>query len=113
MKHALFSTSLVLASLSCSAVLAEDAGALPACAQTGASSVFMNGKPALKMSDVINCPPELIEIVPGVMIEGQPMVYLRSGKGDKGTCATKGSSDITVSGKQAQRAGDATCVEDE
>ncbi|MEJ2002928.1 MAG: hypothetical protein P8X77_16380 [Maritimibacter sp.] len=113
MKHALFLTSLAAASMSFGPALAEDADTLPACAQTGASSVFMNGKPALKMGDVINCPPELIEIVPGVMIEGQPMVHLRSGKGDKGACATRGSSDITVAGKQAQRAGDATCIEDE
>ncbi|MCO6186461.1 PAAR domain-containing protein [Rhizobium sp. L1K21] len=101
--------SLAFMTVDPSAVFAGKADLLPACAQSGASSVFFNGKPALKMSDVVNCPPELIEIIPSITIEGQPLVLLRSGTGEKARCQTRGSSNITAGGKAAQTAGDAEC----
>lgn len=105
-----FFITLAYLVLPVSTALAQDADTLPACAQTGASTVFFNGKPALKMSDVVNCPPELVEIVPDITIEGEPMVRLRSGTGEKARCTAQGSADIEVRGKPAQASGDADCV---
>ena len=95
-----------------SASLAEEAAApIPACAMSGSKSVFIGGAPALRLSDVVNCPPELYEIVPSIMIEGQPMVKFRSGTGEKGTCTTRGDETVSVEGESASRLGDVTCTQ--
>mgnify|MGYP003591228430 CR=1 FL=1 len=92
-------------------VWAQDASApIPACAMSGATSVMFNGKPALRLSDVINCPPESYQIVQSVMIEGQPMVQFKPAAGEKGNCTVKPSNDITVEGKATQALGDVTCT---
>ncbi|WP_249695687.1 PAAR domain-containing protein [Stappia sp. WLB 29] len=79
---------------------------LPACAVTGASSVMINGRPALRLSDVAACPPGLFEPVPGVFVEGEPAVrFVAPVEG----CVAVRSSDVTIDGAGAVRAGDAVC----
>ncbi|PLX39100.1 MAG: hypothetical protein C0606_00715 [Hyphomicrobiales bacterium] len=87
------------------------AGDIPACAKTGAMSVMIGGRPAYRVSDLAGCPPELVEVSPNVMIGGEPVAHLRSGQAGKSTCLTAGSANVTVNGKQAQRMGDANCIE--
>ena len=83
--------------------LAQD---MPACAVTGASSVMINGRPALRLSDVAACPPGLFEPIPGVLVEGEPAVrFVAPVEG----CVAAGSSDVTIGGAGAVRAGDAVC----
>ena len=91
---------------------AEEAAApIPACAMSGAQSVFIGGAPALRLSDVVNCPPELYEIVPSIMIEGQPMVKFRTGAGEKGSCTARGEETVMAEGGAANRLGDVTCTQ--
>ncbi|WP_349434954.1 PAAR domain-containing protein [Pararhizobium sp. A13] len=90
--------------------VADDAPPLPACALSGATSVMIGGQPALRMSDVANCPPELYEIVPSIFIEGQPVVHFRSGAGVKGDCSAKGDPSVMLEGEAAQRTGDVACT---
>ena len=92
--------------------LAEEAAApIPACAMSGAKSVFIGGAPALRLSDVVNCPPELYEIVPSIMIEGQPMVKFRTGVGEKGHCTARGEETVMAEGESASRLGDVNCTQ--
>jgi uncharacterized Zn-binding protein involved in type VI secretion len=91
---------------------AEDAAVpIPACVLSGSKSVFIGGAPALRLSDVVNCPPELYEIVSSIMIEGQPMVKFRSGVGEKGNCTARGDETVSVEGGSASRLGDVTCTQ--
>ncbi|MEI2299647.1 hypothetical protein [Ensifer sp. MJa1] len=82
---------------------------IPSCALSGATSVMIGGQPALRLSDVANCPPELYEVVPSIMIEGQPVVHFRAGSGAKGDCSAKGEATVTFEGEAAQRVGDVDC----
>ncbi|MDO9414654.1 hypothetical protein [Pararhizobium sp.] len=92
-------------------VQAEDAPSpLAGCALSGATSVFIGGAPALRLADVVNCPAELYEIVPGIMIEGQPLVRVRSGTGEKGNCTTRGDDTVIANGQATQRLGDVACT---
>lgn len=97
--------------LSAPPVSAEDATPSPlaGCALSGASSVFIGGAQALRLSDVVNCPADLYEIVPGIMIEGQPLVRVRSGVSEKANCAAKGETTVTANGQPMQRLGDVVC----
>ncbi|WP_346911231.1 PAAR domain-containing protein [uncultured Roseibium sp.] len=79
---------------------------LPACAASGASSVFINGRPMLRLSDVANCPEGMFEIVPGFLVEGEPAVRFAM---PAGNCVAGGSADVIVGGTSAGRAGDAAC----
>ncbi|WP_313531423.1 PAAR domain-containing protein [Shinella sp.] len=104
--------ALGLATASPSLSVAEDAAPpIPACALTGAQSVFIGGAPALRLSDVVNCPPELYEIVPSIMIEGQPMVKFRSGVGEKGNCTARGEETVMADGETTSRVGDVNCTQ--
>lgn len=90
--------------------MAEEARApIQSCALSGATSVMIGGQPALRLSDVANCPPELYEVVPSIMIEGQPVVHFRAGSGAKGDCAAKAEPSVTLEGEAAQRVGDVDC----
>ena len=115
MKVQQFSTAilaLAIAAAMPSVSVAEDAPApIPACAMSGSKSVFIGGAPALRLSDVVNCPPELYEIVPSVMIEGQPMVKFRTGVGEKGNCTARGEETVSVEGESASRLGDVACTQ--
>jgi len=84
---------------------------IPACALSGAQSVFIGGAPALRLSDVVHCPPELYRIVPGITIEGQPMVTFRSGVGETGNCVARGDNTVIAEGEAASRLGDVRCQE--
>jgi uncharacterized Zn-binding protein involved in type VI secretion len=103
---------LVLLGFSALPALADDAAPSPlaGCALSGASSVFIGGAPALRLSDVVNCPADLYEIVPGIMIEGQPLVRVRSGLSEKADCATKGETTVTANDQPMQRLGDVNCT---
>jgi uncharacterized Zn-binding protein involved in type VI secretion len=103
---------LALLGLSAWPVLSEDAAPSPlaGCAMSGASSVFIGGAPALRLSDVVNCPADLYEIIPGIMIEGQPLVRVRSGTSAKADCATKGETTVTANDQPMQRLGDVSCT---
>ena len=92
-----------------SAMAEEGQAPIPSCALSGASSVMIGGQPALRLSDVANCPPELYEVVPSIMIEGQPVVHFRAGSGEKGDCSAKGEATVTFEGEAAQRVGDVDC----
>jgi uncharacterized Zn-binding protein involved in type VI secretion len=83
---------------------------IPACAMSGAMSVMIGGAPALRLSDVVNCPPELYEIVPSIMIEGQPMVKFRSGAGEKGNCVARGEESVMAEDGAVPRLGDVACT---
>ena len=92
--------------------LADDAPApIPSCAMSGSKSVFIGGAPALRLSDVVNCPPELYEIVPSIMIEGQPMVKFRTGVGEKGNCTARGEETVMAEGETTSRVGDVNCTQ--
>lgn len=82
---------------------------IPACALSGSTSVMIGGQPALRLSDVANCPPELYDVVPSIMIEGQPVVHFRSGGGAAGDCTAKAESSVIFEGEAAQRLGDVDC----
>lgn len=85
-------------------VLPAAAQELPACAVTGAASVMINGRPALRLSDVAACPPGLFEPVPGVFVEGEPAVrFVAQG------CVAAGSANVTIEGTGAARTGDVAC----
>jgi uncharacterized Zn-binding protein involved in type VI secretion len=90
--------------------VADDAPPLPACALSGATSVMIGGQPALRLSDVANCPPDLYEVVPSIFIEGQPVVHFRSGTGAKGDCSAKADPSVMLEGEGAQRMGDVNCT---
>ncbi len=79
---------------------------LPSCAKTGAASVMFNGKPALKLSDVVACPQGTWAIIPNMMIEGEPMVHFNTGVAG---CVANGSPNVIVDGRQANTAGDVAC----
>ncbi|WP_426227542.1 hypothetical protein [Pararhizobium sp. DWP3-4] len=102
---------LMLIGFSAPPALAGDTAPSPlaGCAMSGASSVFIGGAPALRLSDVVNCPADLYEIVPGIMIEGQPLVRVRSGLSEKADCATKGETTVTANNQPMQRLGDVSC----
>ena len=104
--------ALVLFVAGPSVSFAEDAAVpIPACAMSGSKSVFIGGAPALRLSDVVNCPPELYEIVPSIMIEGQPMVKFRTGAGEKGNCTARGEETVMAEGESASRLGDVACTQ--
>ncbi len=95
--------AILLLILTAFPVVAAD---FPACAKTGAASVMFNGKPALKLSDVAACPPGTWEIIPNVVIEGEPMVHFNIGVAGS---SASGSPNVMVDGKQANTAGDIAC----
>lgn len=107
-----FALACGLVGAPCLSLADEAAAPIPACALSGSKSVFIGGAPALRLSDVVNCPPELYEIVPSVMIEGQPMVKFRTGVGEKGNCTARGEGTVSVEGGPASRLGDVSCTRD-
>lgn len=95
---------IIIAALPSLSSLAADS--LPPCARTGAKSVFFNGLPALKQSDMASCPAGSYDLVPGVTIEGEPMVTVNPGVAN---CFATASANIIVNGKGVNRAGDVAC----
>jgi uncharacterized Zn-binding protein involved in type VI secretion len=101
---------LLVGAVACVLAVLTDASAraqtLPGCAQTGASSVFINGRPMLRLSDVAGCPAGMFETVPGIFVEGEPAVRLAAPAPD---CSAGGSANVLLGGAPAGRAGDAAC----
>ena len=101
---------LLAGAVACALAVLTDASAhaqsLPGCAQTGASSVFINGRPMLRLSDVVACPKGMFEPVPGIFVEGEPAVRLAAPAPD---CSAGGSANVLLGGAPAGRAGDAAC----
>lgn len=83
---------------------------LPPCALTGSMTMMIGGKPALRLSDVAKCPPELYEVIHSITIDGQPMVHFRSGQAGKMRCVTLGNATVSVEGKMALTLGDVSCA---
>ena len=83
---------------------------LPGCALTGSSTVMIGGKPALRLSDVVNCPPDTYEIISSVKIDGQPMVHFKSGAVGKVRCFSEPNPSVSVENKQASTTGDVSCT---
>ncbi|MGE4221678.1 MAG: hypothetical protein AB7G39_19725 [Alphaproteobacteria bacterium] len=86
-----------------SAALAQG---LPACARSGSPGVLFNGLPTLRLSDVVDCPPDSYSIVQGMFIDGEPMVQFNPVGKD---CVAGASPNVVVNGQAATRAGDVVC----
>jgi uncharacterized Zn-binding protein involved in type VI secretion len=63
----------------------------------GASSVIVEGKPAMRAGDAND--PGSVEIIPDVLIEGKPAVVCKNG-------TKSGSASVFIRGKPLARAGD-------
>ena len=99
-------TIFLLAALAPALVQAQD---LPGCALTGSSTVMVGGKPALRLSDVVKCPPDTYEIISSVKIDGQPMVHFKPIHFGKTRCAVMGDPTVTAENKPVQSLGEVHC----
>ena len=82
---------------------------LPGCAATGSKTVMLGGKPALRLSDVTMCPPDIYEIIASVTIDGQPMVRFKPVHFGKTRCAVMGESTVIAEGKAVTPQGSIHC----
>ena len=99
--------AIVLAVLAVPAQLhAQD---VPGCAMTGSKTVMIGGKPALRLSDVVNCPPDTYEIISSITIDGQPMVHFKPVHFGKTRCAVMADPTVTAENKPVQSLGDVHC----
>lgn len=83
---------------------------IPPCALTGSMTMSIGGKPALRLADVANCPPELYEIVTSIQIDGQPMVRFKPGISGKTRCTTLANPTVQAEGGQTNTIGDVACT---
>ena len=83
---------------------------IPACALTGSMTVMIGGRPALRLSDVAQCPPDLYEIISSVQIDGQPMVHFKSGIVGKTRCFSEPNPSVSAESKPATTTGDVACL---
>lgn len=81
--------------------------AKPNCALTGTSSLMVEGRGMLKLSDVQGCKNLRYEIIPSLMIEGEPAVRLVPTGNIK--CGVGGSTSVTAEGGAIIRIGDVVC----
>jgi hypothetical protein len=86
--------------------LAQD---IPNCALTGSMTMMIGGRPALRLSDVVNCPADAYDIIKSVEIDGQPMVHLKPVTTGKTRCITLENPGVTAENKQANTVGDMAC----
>ena len=91
------------------APLLAEAQDLPGCAMTGSSTVMIGGKPALRLSDVANCPPDSYEIIASVKIDGQPMVHFKPVHFGKTRCAVMAEPTVTAENKPVHSLGEVHC----
>lgn len=82
---------------------------VPGCAVTGSKTVMIGGKPALRLSDVVMCPPDSYEIISSITIDGQPMVRFKPVHFGKTRCAVMGESTVIAEGKPATPQGSTHC----
>ena len=79
------------------------------CALTGSSSLMVEGRAMLKLSDVQGCKDVRYEIIPSLIIEGEPAVRLAPTGNIK--CGVGGSTSVTAGGGAVTRIGDVVCPE--
>ena len=72
-------------------------------------TVTIGGKPALRLSDVAQCPPDSYEIIASVTIDGQPLVHFKPVHFGKTRCAVMGDSTVMAEGKQLPTLGSQHC----
>ena len=82
---------------------------LPGCATTGSKTVMIGGKPALRLSDVVMCPPDTYEIISSIMIDGQPMVRFKPVHFGKTRCAVMGENTVMAEGEAVTPQGSLHC----
>jgi len=82
---------------------------VPGCAVTGSKTMMIGGKPALRLSDVVMCPPDSYEIISSIMIDGQPMVRFKPIHFGKTRCAVIGDDTIVAEAKPATPQGSLHC----
>jgi uncharacterized Zn-binding protein involved in type VI secretion len=66
------------------------AAATPPCGLTGSADAFAEGRAMLRLGDVAGCPGVRYELIPGVLINGQPAVRLLP----QDDCAAAGASSV-------------------
>ena len=93
----------------CLSPLLAEAQDLPGCAVTGSSTVMIGGKPALRLSDVANCPPDSYEIIASVKIDGQPMLHFKPVHFGKTRCAVMAEPTVTAENKPVHSLGEGHC----
>lgn len=115
-RAAVFSVIMMaVGSVGASAQTAGDAGSTAgaasggapgaACAALGSPNVFVEGRPMLRLSDVVGCPDLNYEIVPNVFVNGEPAVRLTPST----ECAGSGASSVFADGGAVARSGDDAC----
>lgn len=83
---------------------------MPPCALSGSPTVKIDGRPALRLSDVANCPPDSYDILSTLRIDGEPAVsFKRLPSADAG-CTTDQGVTVTAEGKSMARLGDRACA---
>lgn len=81
--------------------------AAPPCALTGSPSLLAESRAMLRLGDVQGCEGVRYEVIPGVMLEGQPAVRLLPDVA--ADCAAVGAASVSIGGHPAQRVGDLDC----
>lgn len=76
----------------------------PLCVTGGSPNVVIEGKPALRLSDVANCDPSTYEVNESFFVNGEPSVRLIA-RPDSQT-GTSGAASVIVEGAPASRVGD-------
>lgn len=82
---------------------------IPGCAVTGSQTVMIGGKPALRLADVVMCPPDSYEIISSIQIDGQPMVHFKPVHFGKTRCAVMGDTTVTAENEAATPLGSIHC----
>ena len=85
---------------------AAESGAASGCALTGSESVLIEGRGMLRLSDVTGCPNLRYEIIPHLLINGEPAVRLLPSD----ECATSGAESVLADGAPLGTVGDAGCA---
>lgn len=100
------STAVLLMLLSPCLAFGQD---LPGCVVTGSKTVMIGGKPALRLSDVVMCPPDTYDIISSIQIDGQPMVHFKPVHFGKTRCAVMGDDTVVAENKAATPQGSIHC----
>lgn len=103
-KRVLGSTLALAFGLSGMAAIAQTPPAGPPCGVTGSSTVRVEGRAMLRLSDVAGCPGVRYEVIPGLRINGEPAVKLLPNEDGTGG---GGSPSVRADGKGVARQGDA------
>lgn len=82
---------------------------IPGCAVTGSKTMMIGGKPALRLSDVVLCPPDSYEIISSIQIDGQPMVHFKPVHFGKTRCAVLGDTTVMAENKATATQGSIHC----